>query len=177
MTRTKVIILIACILSMGAGVEVGMLRARTEPGKEDSRASWLIKELNLTPDQQRGMEAIWKEMVRSKGAEFRDEMMKLHQEREAAVAGLMSPEQSEKYQQIHAQFMEKGRQLWKRMEQEFLAAAEKTRQLLNETQRVRYDILLKQFQEQHNGGEWFGMGPMGRGAMGRGPATLPDGAR
>ena len=39
MTGTKVIILIACVLSMGAGVAVGTLRARTQPGPEQSRRS------------------------------------------------------------------------------------------------------------------------------------------
>lgn len=167
MTRTKLLILTACVLSMGAGVGVGMLRSRNQP-RQDTHASWLANELELTLEQQKGMEVIWKELVKSKGKEFRDQMWALQQEREAAVAGLLSPSQSEQFEQLNRRFMEKGREIWKRAEQEFMAAGEKTRALLNESQRVRYDELVKQFQEQHSSGEWFAMPPMGRG-----PTTSP----
>jgi hypothetical protein len=170
MTRTKWIILVACVLSMGAGVEVGMLRARTQSPPAGSKASMLIEELQLTPQQQQEMEKIWKELVSTRGREFAEQMRKLQEQREAAIAGLLDEGQTQKYQEINLAFMEKAKDLWKRAEQEFNAAAEKTRLLLNETQRERYDVMMNQFRAEHANRDWMGMGMSGRGR----PATMPD---
>lgn len=169
MTRTKWIILVACVLSMGAGVGVGMLRSRAQSPPAGSKASMLIQELQLTPEQQKEMEKIWKELVSTRGREFAEQMRKLQQERETAIAGLLDEGQTQKYQQINVQFMEKAKELWKRTEQEFSTAAEKTRLLLNETQRQRYDVMVNQFRAEHANRDWLGMSMPG---MAR-PTTVP----
>lgn len=175
MTRPKTIMLLTFVLAMGAGVSVGVLASRTTATQPPRGGpSWLIHELDLTPVQQQQMKDIWMELVGRRGNEMREQMMALQQEREAAIVGLLDAGQSQKYEQINQQFMQRAGELWKRVEQDFLAAAEKTRQLLNETQRKRYDTLVQQFQSQHANGEWFGMGMSGMGSRGRGPSTSPS---
>lgn len=176
MSRTKWIILVACLLSMGAGVALGMLRSRIQPRGVDARSTWLTQELDLSPSQQQEMEKIWNELLQTRGREFGEQMRTLQQEREVEVAGLLDANQTTKYEQINQRFGERMRELFQKVEQDFLAASEKTRAMLNESQRERYDQLVARFRGMHAKGEWMGMGgPMpARGMMGRGPVSRPS---
>src|SRR5262245_22203623 len=105
MTRTKVIISVAFVLAMGAGVAVGMLSSRSLPqrggglisggpggpgGPGGSRASWLIEELQLTAEQQKKMDELWTPLVRTKMREYGEEFRALQQQHAAAVTGIFS---------------------------------------------------------------------------------------
>ena len=173
MNRTKSVIFLAFLLAMGAGVAVGMLGSRslpsnTTPGHDAS--TWLANELQLTPDQQQKMNRIWSEMLASKGRQYGEQFRALQQQREAAIAALMTEQQQVQCNKLNEEYAGKWRDLWKRMEQDFSAAADKTRQLLNDTQRKRYDALLEKFHADHASPDWL---PGASKALGRAPTSGP----
>ena len=60
MTKTKVILIVAFLVTTAAGVGVGMLVSWPKPGY--SRRSRLARELNLSSEQQEQMRKIWSEV-------------------------------------------------------------------------------------------------------------------
>src|ERR1041384_2271614 len=103
MTKTKAAILMAFVLPLGAGVGGGILGSRALPPQNGMRARF-VEELQLTPDQQKQVDAIWMELMRTKLRGLGEEFKALQQQREAAVAGLMTADKKEKYEQINQQF-------------------------------------------------------------------------
>lgn len=175
MNKTKAIMFVAFVLAMGAGVAVGMLGARSLPSsakpeeRQGDPGSWLVKELQLTPDQADKMRAIWNDLLRTKGPQYGEEFKALQQQRESAVTAIMTASQQEQCKKVDEDFAQKARDVWKRMEQDFSAAAERTRQLLNESQRPKYDALIARFRAEHQSPDGFpGMGSMGGYPSGRG---------
>lgn len=180
MNKTKAIIFVAFVLAMGAGMAVGMLGARSLPAKpspeghQGDPGSWLVKELQLTPDQAAKMRDIWNDLLRTKGPQYGEEFQALKQQRESAIAAIMTAPQQEQCKKIDDDFVQKGREVWKRMEQDFTAAAERTRQLLSESQRPKYDALIARFRAEHQTPDGFpGMGPMGGPMLGHGAGSKP----
>jgi len=173
MTKTKLIIFTAFVLAMGAGVAVGMLGSRTLPRpRPDGPQTWLTQELQLTSDQQDKMSQIWSGLLQTKGREFGKQMHLLQVQHDEAVQAMLSSAQQDQYKNLNEEFAQRARDLWKRMEQEFLAASETTRKILNDSQRQKYDVLVSKFRSEHANGDWFTAGPMGRM-----PATLPSEAK
>lgn len=167
MSKTKIILLLAFVLAIGAGVAVGVLSARTLPAAAPQRDSWLAQELELTAEQQDSMQSIWNDLLRNRGREYAEQWKNLQQERDVAMRGLLSSDQKQAADRIDQQFAEKARLLWKQAEAEFTAASAKSRQMLNESQKVKYDALLTRFKSQRGNGDWFGPGAAGK------PATMP----
>jgi hypothetical protein len=173
MTKTKAIIFTAFVLAMGAGVAVGMLGSRTLPRpRPDGPQTWLTQELQLTSDQQAQMNQIWSGLLQTKGREFGEQLHSLQVQHDEAVHAMLSTPQQDQYRKLNEEFAQRARDLWKRFEQEFLAASETTRKILNDAQRVKYDVLVNKFRSEHASGDWFVGGPMGRM-----PATLPSGPK
>jgi cell division protein ZapA (FtsZ GTPase activity inhibitor) len=176
MTKTKAIILTAFLLAMGAGVAVGMLSSRALPPQNNMRARF-IEELQLTPEQQKQIDGIWMEQMRGRMREFADEFRSIQQQRETAIAGLMSADQKEKYDQINQQFAQRARDLWKRGEEAFEAASARTRQILTESQRPKFDEMLNKFKAQIPSSDAWLSGGMPQMGMRGVPATGPAGAQ
>jgi len=173
MNKTKGVIFLAFLLAMGAGVAVGMLGSRSLPSntaRGTDASTWLANELQLTPDQQQKMNRIWSEMLASKGHQYGEEFRAIQQQREAAIAALMTEQQQMQCNKLNEEYAAKWRDLWKRMEQDFSTAADKTRKLLNDSQRKRYDAILEKFHADHATPDWF---PGASKAMGRAPTTGP----
>jgi len=172
MSKTKAIILMAFVLALAAGAALGRLSSRATP-RPPGGQSWLIAELDLTHDQQQKMNAIWTDMMQNQGRQFGERMRALQQEREAAFANLLTDAQKQEYTQINEQFAQRSREMWKQIDEQFSAVAEKTRLILNETQRPKFDALVKKFRAEGPGFNWA-MGPGGRGrGPGIGPPTRP----
>ncbi len=108
--------------------------------------------------------------MQGKGKEFAEQMRSLQQQREAAITGLLSDDQKVQLDRINDQFAQRARDLWKQAEQQFSAAAEKTRSILSESQRPKYDALLEKFRADGASGNWvFGPQPGSRA-----PSTTPS---
>jgi hypothetical protein len=160
MTRTKFIIFVAFILTMGAGMAIGTLGVTRRPRME-GRDSWLAQELNLTTAQQEKLRQVWMEVLRTRGREFGEQFQLIQSQREAEYLTLLSPEQKLQYEQINQKFAERSRELQKRGEEVFNETAAATREMLDESQRPKYDELLEKFRAQR-GGNLFGPEAMGR---------------
>jgi Spy/CpxP family protein refolding chaperone len=165
---TKAIFGLAFVLAIGAGMALGMLTARATPAPADQRSNWFVDQLQLTAAQQRQMEEIWGALMREKGRAYGEEFRQLQAQRETDIAGMMSSDQRGQYDQINQKYAMKGAELWKRFEQEFVHATEKTRQILNEAQRVKFDAMIEQFRASRGGGNGWGSGPSTP------PATAPS---
>jgi cell division protein ZapA (FtsZ GTPase activity inhibitor) len=168
MKKTKIIIFITFVLAMGAGVAVGMLGARTVPARvpPGDPQSWLVSELQLSPDQQVKMKQIWQEMLQDKGRQYGEEMRQLQQQRDAAIAALMTPDQKEQYTKINQDFAARTREVWQRMERDFSAAADRTKQILDDRQKEKFQAMMDKFRAQHRP-------PDGSGAATRAATTAP----
>ncbi|HVT91140.1 MAG TPA: Spy/CpxP family protein refolding chaperone [Tepidisphaeraceae bacterium] len=161
MRKTKTFILIAFVLAMGAGVAVGMLGSRTIPKKLEGR-SWLVDELHLTSAQEQQMNQIWGDMMRNKGRAIKDQLDLLKKERQAEIDGLLSDDQKSKVEQIDHRFGDRARELWKQCQQDFTDAADQSRKVLDESQRLKYDELVNKMQSQFADGDSFAAMVLGR---------------
>lgn len=166
MSKTKAVISVSFVLALGAGVALGMLGSRTLPQRGDPR-SHIVDALQLTPEQQAQMDEIWSGLIRDRGRQYGEEMRIIQEEHDAALNAMLSSEQKQEYDRINAEFARKMQEIWKKAEQEFRAATEKTRAILSPSQQATFDEMLKQFTERAGGG-WGGgamPGGSGRGLM------------
>jgi hypothetical protein len=161
---TKAIFGLAFVLAISAGVALGMLTARAKPAPAAPRGNWMVDQLQLSAEQQKQMEEIWGNLLREKGREYGEQGRQLQMQREADIAGLLSTDQRGAYDEINQKYAMKGAELWKRFEREFVGATEKTRAILNENQKKKFDAMIEQFRSSRPG--WMGTPP---------PATLPAG--
>ncbi len=176
MTKTKVIIAIAFVLALGAGVAVGMLGARNMPTHR-GRSSWLTEELHLSADQQKQMQEIWSNVLRGKGREHMEQVRALQQQREGEIVALLTAEQKARYEQINQQFDQRVQEFARQRDEAFEQAVEKTKQILGDSQRQKYDELLKKMrtdraERRGPGGPGGGLGapPRGHGRPGTAPS-------
>lgn len=163
MSKTNAIILMAFVLALGAGVAVGMLGSRALPSQNDRRAQF-IRDLGLTSQQEEKMNEIWMDLMRTKGREYGEAFRAIEQQKNAAIQNLFNADQKQQYELINKEFAQQGMDLWKRAERDFEAATEKTRQILDAAQQVKFDALMAKFRSEHARGDW-GMGPR--------PTTVP----
>jgi hypothetical protein len=181
---TKAVFVIMFVLAISAGVAVGMLAATrgTPPAPPQPQqvpahhvqgpargaidttkpSPWLVEQLQLSQEQQSKMEQIWADLIKSKGHAYGDELRAIHQQREAEIGSLLSDVQRQQYEQINAKYAQKAQELWKRFEQDFEQAAARTRQILSDSQRTKFDAMIEKFRSmQQNGPRWAGGGRMG----------------
>ena len=153
MIRSRSIFLLAFLSAFGAGLSVGLLWQRstsaekTPPSQLQQQDGWL-SELNLTPDQREKIKAIWTEAMKPGNWQAQHEKREAAQtERDEALKGLLSAEQKPKYDDILAAYQKKMDELNADNKKSRDAAYEKTKAILNETQRVQYDELRKKRME------------------------------
>ncbi|GMU22786.1 MAG: hypothetical protein AMXMBFR13_28700 [Phycisphaerae bacterium] len=143
---TKRIVMVGFLIAFAAGLVIGIESRQSSlapPEKEPRRGGWLTTELNLTPQQQEQLKQIWSEIARHGGRERDDRRRQLYRQRDEAIAALIRPEDQPKYQQVLQEFEEKKAALEAEGRQAFQTAIERTKQILSEEQRVKYDQLLQ----------------------------------
>jgi hypothetical protein len=102
----------------------------------------LADELNLRPDQREAMREIW-EGVRERVHGSFDEAQNLQKERDEALVALLNPEQRRKFAKISQDYANRFDALTKKRDATFDEAVEKTKKILDESQRQRYEEILK----------------------------------
>jgi Spy/CpxP family protein refolding chaperone len=163
MSRLHILIISLFTVALGTGIVVGMGMTRA-PAARDGR-SWLTDQLNLTPEQSQQMKAVW-ENVRGSSKPRNDARMQYRKERDDALQALLTPEQKAAYAKLVEHYNAEIAELNRQQEAEFQAAAERTKKILNEQQRARYDELLK---KGFRGGPGGPGGPRGDHGPGHGP--------
>jgi hypothetical protein len=162
-------------VALGTGVLVGMGLREARP--HDRNWSWLSEELKLTPDQSERIRAIWSDMLQGPASRPSGERRRAAQkERDESIVALLKPDQKESYDKILEHYNQQTAEITRDREAAFQAAVERTKAVLDDGQRVKYEELLK---------KGFRGSPMGRGSSTRGAATqsaapaasAPEGAR
>lgn len=145
MSRVKMILTIAFVLAMGAGVAVGMLSARIPQTRQPR--SWLGDELNLSPEQREQMRTIWQDVSKSRPRDW-ERRRALEKERNEAIVGLLTDEQKLKYEEINQQFAQRLQEQSQQREAAMQSAIERTKQILTPDQRVKYEQIMQERREK-----------------------------
>ena len=144
-SRSKTILLAAFVLVMSAGVVVGRLWTRlpeARVGRERS-PSWLADQMNLSPEQRQQMDAIWSDTKSKIHATF-DRQRELDKQRDAAVLALLTPEQKTAYDKIKADHAAGRAELDKQRDALVHDANDRSKALLTDEQKARWDTLSKE---------------------------------
>jgi Spy/CpxP family protein refolding chaperone len=180
--KTRVVLLLCFLAAFGAGTCVGLVwrQQAAKPAHE----GWL-SELDLTPEQQEKIRAIWTETMRNSDWQGqREKRSAAQKERDEAVKALLSAEQQPRYDEILAAYQKKADEISLAGRKARDEATEKTKALLSESQRVTYEELLKKRAESRGRGRTDaakkpteGSVPetVGPAAEGKGPDGTPPG--
>jgi len=161
------------VLVLCAGVVVGRLSARLSdeapPPPTGHTPSWLADQLDLTADQQQKMDAIWADVKQQMSKDW-DKHRDLDRQRDEAVRDLLSDDQLVQYEAIYDAYRVKRAEMERTRDTLIKSAEERSRELLTDSQKVRWDQLAKDMHTHHPGPG--GPGPGGPGPE-RGPGPGP----
>jgi Spy/CpxP family protein refolding chaperone len=156
MTRLKLIILVALVLSFGAGTLVGMGRARVHPGDRPG-----FEELNLSSDQERQMREIWSGLMERAPERFGQRRAIEDRYRGEALA-LLTPDQRTRYDELEKKLSQELEVLDAQREALFTDAVNRTRAVLTPDQAAKYDEMIRQHRPPGPGHGPRGDGPGGK---------------
>ena len=157
-TRVEVLLIVLTALALSAGVVAGLVYARLPgstgtkgepagptppmlpPGASGERS--LADELQLSQDQRVQMRDIW-EGVRDKVHRAFDEAEDLQRQRDDRIISMLSDEQKTRFEKLSQEFADRYDQLAAQRDEAFNTAVEKTKKLLNDEQRKKYEEILK----------------------------------
>ncbi len=176
MPRPAIWMIAIFVVALGAGLLAGhsFFPARGRmmpPPPPDGERSVLKYELGLSDEQAEKMKGIWSEWIKTGGSRHGDARRTVQKEREDAVVALLTPEQKKEYEKIAVKYNERMNQLGKERDAAFQQAVEKTKAILNDKQREKYEVLMKK--GFRGGPPWMRQGgPPGSGPK-PGPETMP----
>ena len=170
-STSSLLVLVACALALLGGAAAGMLAMKLSPSDRLPALDHtsLADDLQLSPVQRDQIRGIW-ERVRQSAADANAEGRQLENDWETRLKALLTPDQEKEYEQIHRDYNDGVSALKSRQDKAMAEAIAHTRELLNETQRRRYDVILA-----HRLGPPHAGGQMTPGLLGGlpGPATQP----
>jgi Spy/CpxP family protein refolding chaperone len=146
MTKTKILLVVVFLVTFAAGAVAG--RLSWESGSRPPRPSFLAAELDLTADQREQMHKIWTEVMDEGGRRQWDQRRVLGQDRDAAIAALMTAEQKPQYEKILQDYTRKVDELSQERKKAFDQAVEQTKQILTPEQAAKYEEMLKKMPER-----------------------------
>jgi len=178
-SKTRLMLVVAFVLALGGGVVLGLAAGRRPvPGAVVPAAhppgehSWLADQLDLTTDQRERMKDIWSTLVQGPAQANRDRRRQVEKERDEALVSLLTPEQRAEYDRRLSGYAAQLVDLGKEREKLFKDAVEQTKLILNDSQRQRYDELLKAHDAERASRAHRRGGPTGTDPRTR-PATGP----
>jgi Spy/CpxP family protein refolding chaperone len=156
--RIEFMLIGVTVLALCAGLAAGLLASRL-PGSGASSSSSssstspssgvpadprtpLVEELQLSPAQRDQMREIW-EGVRGKVHQAFADAQRLQKDRDDALVALLSDEQKARFETISKKYASQFDELTHKRDATFQEAVERTKQLLNEEQRAKYEQILK----------------------------------
>jgi len=145
--RTEVFLIILVIVALGAGVVTGVLARQLplgaqKPLVETAGTLSLGDELQLSPEQRDQMKSIW-EGVRWEVQDCYHEGESLQRERDRAIVALLDDRQKAEFEKMSSEFAARFTELTEKREQTFQRAVERTKKLLDDRQRGKYEAILK----------------------------------
>ena len=162
MTKAKLILIIAFVVTLAAGVVAGFTlrmwshrphRPFVGEGPRGPGAAAphnRFPDLTLTEEQDAKMKEIWDAVMR----ESRENQGKQHQafqkQRDEAIRAILTEEQKVKYDEVLKDYAGKMAELGKAREKAFQEAVEKTKLILNAEQRKKYEEWLKNWREERH---------------------------
>ena len=130
-------------LALAAGVVAGTLVSRLPATAVVARdTSPLSAELQLTDGQRDQMRQLW-EGVRQTAHQCQLDAQQLQKQRDDAVFAMLNDEQKAKYLKVNTECFGKIAALNAKREAAFTEAVSKTKGILNDTQRRKYEELIK----------------------------------
>lgn len=144
------------LLALSAGVVLGWVWTplqrveAVQPGGRGPRP-W-FDQLDLTPDQQKQMDKIWSD-TRQQRQKLSERFREMDRERDQQILALLNDGQRTAYGKIIDDFHAKRDELNKRRDALIVDASAKSRALLDDSQKVKWDILSKEMRGRR--------GPMG----------------
>ena len=168
-SRTRFIFILTVVLVLSAGVVVGRLWAKlptVAPRTSGGGPSWVADELQLNSQQRQQMDAVWADTRQKIGKTF-EQRHNLEKQRDAAVQNLLTTEQKASYESIMNTFRSQRSDLDQQRDKLIHSAEERSRALLDETQKTRFDELTRQMHNRHH------HGPGGDSSPTSSPATQP----
>jgi Spy/CpxP family protein refolding chaperone len=149
MTRTKVLLIMAAVVTFAAGAAVGLSFSRAQHGPHGP--SWLAAELGLTGRQKEQMREIWSEVMSKTFRDRWEQRRIIAEERDQAIVDLLTEEQRSRYDAILQEYTRKREEMEQQREQAFKEAIERTKQVLTPEQATKYEELLKKRPERGPG--------------------------
>ena len=141
MTKAKVLLIAAFVVTFAAGGAAGLLMSG--PGPRRHGPSWLTAELGLTEQQREKMHEIWSEAMRAEGSDRWERRRALAENRDEAITALLTEAQRERYDGILSDYEAKLDAFAQERQRAFEQAVERTKQILTPEQAAKYDELLK----------------------------------
>lgn len=156
-SRVEVLLIVLTVLALCAGVVAGLVYARlpgSMPLKTDNTPPppmlppdgagerSLADELQLSPEQRVQMRDIW-EGVREKVHQAFDAAQALERQRDERIVAMLSEEQKATFQKLSEEFARRYDELARQRDEAFNSAVEKTKKLLSDEQRKKYEQILK----------------------------------
>ena len=143
--KKLVAILVVCVLlSLGAGVFIGVLWEHRRPPLDP-----FVGELNLTAEQQDKLKAIWSDAMEKGGFPVQDERREAaKKEYDAALRALFPAEQQPRYDELLHGYQKKLEDIELESRKIFDDATERSKQVLSEQQRAKYEEIRRKHAER-----------------------------
>jgi len=141
MTRTRLLLTVCFCAAFAAGVAAGLAWPRRHG--RPPRGSLIANELGLTAKQREQMRRIWSEAMDALRGQHSKQRRELREARDAAVVGLLTEEQKERYHKILSDYEADMEAIGKARKAAFEDAVKRTKEILTEPQRKKYEEMLK----------------------------------
>ncbi|MCD6405727.1 MAG: hypothetical protein J7M19_07865 [Planctomycetes bacterium] len=142
MNKARAVMFVCFLVVFAAGVAGGIFLA--PGGRERGRGSLLSRELNLGSGQREQIRRIWSEVMGEGKKRLRDQSEEVRSKRQAAVEALLKEDQVEVYKRIMATEKQDLDAVKSEREKLFVQAVERTKAVLDEEQKARYEQLMEE---------------------------------
>jgi Spy/CpxP family protein refolding chaperone len=169
--RIQILLVVVTILALGAGLTAGLLTSRlprsgsSAPLAPGTGRTPLVEQLGLSAEQRDQMREIW-EGVRSQVHNAFEEAQQLQRRRDDALVALLNDEQKAEFEKIASEYANRFDALKRARDEAFADAVQRTKRLLNDAQRQKYEQILKSQVGAAGFGPGSDLGPLP-------PATAP----
>lgn len=151
MTRTRLLILTCFAAAFAAGISGGLVIGR-QPRKPPP-PPFLVQQLDLTPEQAERVRDIWSKTYDSLRATLSAKREALEQDREDAILAILTEDQLAFYQQVTAGYRAERDRLAEERKAAIEQAVERTKAVLTDEQKAKYEALLAE-REKQGGSRW-----------------------
>lgn len=140
--KVKLVVLVVFALALVGGAGAGMLAERyVAPPAAVATDRSLTEELQLTDAQRDQIRLIWEHMGQVADESYHQAEW-INQQRDQELMKILSPAQQKQYEKIHQDYVDRYSAVSSRRQAAFKEAVAKTKELLNDSQRKRYDAIL-----------------------------------